>query len=219
MHRATILLGLALMATVIFAQQHSICYDFYLKKDGCVYGSADKPCPDKNACSKKACSSGSVFKHPKNCPTEDGYASAPAPKMTRRYDTTDKSFFVAGGQGACGFYNTTSQLGVCLWSGPSNSNDSTQAGWLNGGLKNNCNKQVYIQRQGQPSTVQYVPIVDSCGFDTTSADFGCRQIYVTRALYDLFNPTQYELQTGALYNLTWDFNNPPDSGKLDNAPV
>lgn len=207
------------MATAILARQHSICYDFYLKQDDCVYGSVDKPCPDKNASSKKACSSGSVFKYPTDSLPEDGYDSAAAPKMTRRYDTPDKSFFVAGGQGACGFYNTNSQLGVCIWSGPSSSSDSTQAGWLNGGLKDNCHKQVYIQREGQPSTVQYVPIVDSCGFGTTSPDFGCRQIYVTRALYDSFNPTQHELQTGALYNITWDFNNPLHSGKNYNAPI
>lgn len=34
----------------------------------------------------------------------------------------------------CGFYNTTSEMGACVWNGPSNQTGSNpaEAGWLNG---------------------------------------------------------------------------------------
>ncbi|KAG0147587.1 hypothetical protein CROQUDRAFT_722233 [Cronartium quercuum f. sp. fusiforme G11] len=196
-----------------------MCYNYLLQQDGCVYGSSDSPCPEDKS-HKKACSSGSVFKHPHASPRDhNDYSSAPTPKKMRRYDTTSNIFYVDGGQGTCGFYNTTSQLGVCIWDGPEDVSDPTKAGWLNGGLSQNCNKQVYIQRENQPETVQYVPILDSCSFNSTAPEFSCFQTYVTKALFDLFEPTAYELETGSLYNLTWDFNNPINSGKLDNAPI
>ncbi|EGG11198.1 uncharacterized protein MELLADRAFT_70896 [Melampsora larici-populina 98AG31] len=56
--------------------------------------------------------------------------------------------------------------GVCLWSGTSwvNGADPQTAGWLNWAGNGNCGKQIYIQRQNQPETMQIAPVLDGCNF-------------------------------------------------------
>ncbi|KAH9817803.1 hypothetical protein DFH28DRAFT_1123726 [Melampsora americana] len=198
-------------------ERHTECYNYFLAKDRCVYGSQCDPCPANQTIPKKTCESGGQFQHPTAVSPTDSYAGSYAgagsyslpsrPARVRRYDATTPASFVAGGNGNCGFYNTTSDLGVCIWSGSDTTgNSTTNNGWLNTATTDNCNKQIYIQRQGQPNTVQYVPVIDSCNFNTVDPALGCFQVFVTRALYDSFNPTQEELNSGSLYNLTWDFN-------------
>ncbi|EGG02216.1 uncharacterized protein MELLADRAFT_91542 [Melampsora larici-populina 98AG31] len=202
-------------------ERHTQCYNYFLNKDQCVYGSQCDPCPAGQPIPKKTCESGGQFQHPTAVsPTDQMSYSIPAKHArVRRYDTTTPSSFVAGGNGNCGFYNTTSDLGeahagyvkpnlgVCIWSGSDTTgNSTTDNGWLNQATSDNCNKQIYIQRQGQPDTVKFVPVIDSCNFNTVDPALGCFQVFVTRALYDSFNPTQEELNSGALNNITWDFN-------------
>ncbi|KAG0147054.1 hypothetical protein CROQUDRAFT_715233 [Cronartium quercuum f. sp. fusiforme G11] len=222
MHRLSIILGLALVSSFAIAtQKHSICYNYFLAKDKCVFGSTEHPCKEPKSHTKKACSSGAVFKHSVKHIMHTPVSSPASPsQLKRRYNTTGRTDYVDGGEGTCGNYNTDSQVGVCIWNGLTSGGEPEKAGWLNPGFTKNCGKEVYIQRQGLPHTVKYAPILDSCNFDnTTDPAYGCFQIYVTAALFDMFKPTKHELDTGALYNLTWDFNNLPGSGKPQNAPV
>jgi len=225
MHRSFItLLAFVVVPLVVLAddQQHSVCYNYFLQKDKCVFGSVDKPCCETHHPTKHICPSGGTFQHPDT--DSDRYTASAASKLpgsrkVRRYDTTLNSSFVAGGTGNCQFYNTTSDMGVCLWSGPQSNVSAASAGWLNSQLTQNCRKQVWIQRQGQPATVKYVPILDSCGFNTDAPEIGCFQVFVTKALFDAFNATDEENAAGALMNLSWDFDNPPNANKPQNAPI
>lgn len=211
----SIIMLLPALSVASQGENHTQCYDYFLNKDHCVYGSKCNACPPSQVVPKKSCESGGQFQHPSVVsPTDQMSYSLPAKHArVRRYDTTSPSSFVAGGNGNCGFYNTTTDIGVCLWSGSDPTGNSTTGnGWLNQATTDNCNKQIYIQRQGQPDTVIYAPVIDSCGFNTVDPAFGCFQIFVTKALYDLFKPTQDELNSGSLHNLTWDFNiGPPEN--------
>lgn len=128
--------------------------------------------------------------------------------LQRRYDTTDKSFIMSPGEGVCGPY-TDDEAGACLWVGTDakNGGDPATAGWLNGGKTSNCYKQLYIKRQGEGHPAVYARVLDACDFGTRKPEKGCFQIYLTnKTFYDL-HPTKKERQDGALYNITWDFNN------------
>ncbi|KNZ61778.1 hypothetical protein VP01_1359g3 [Puccinia sorghi] len=219
---------------------HTGCYKYFMKKDGCVF-SAKRPtdrCP-------------AVVKHDQTNPAQAFVLNPAAANvkrsedgLARRYDTTQPSFAVAGGNGICGFYNSTAEHGVCLWSGPEQTNPTRKtAGWLNEyallplnidsvgrkanlsspftyGSPNpvNCRKGIYVQRKGQPETVKYVPLLDGCSFNTISYEPGCFDIALTIKLFDDFNPSEQEKKDGLLYGgLTWDYDN-VDGNHPQNAP-
>lgn len=179
------------------------CFNYFLKKDNCVHAAVDP-----------------AIRCPANTPNLD--YSGPVQSFTlrnqhskraddrsveRRYDTTNPNFPVASGTGICGDYNSTEVIGVCLWSGPEQSSPSPDtSGWLNGPLPINCGKKVFVQRKGQPETVQYAYVLDGCSFNSKSYDDGCFQIGVSLALFEKFNPSPQERAKQLLYNgLSWDF--------------
>jgi len=195
----------AIFIAVAEATQHTSCFNYFYKKDGCVYSSADNrtrcPAPPKNHTAPIPAFSlvSQDNKKPKKSP----------PHLVRRYDATVPSFPVGGGNGTCGFYNSTTEIGVCLWSGAEQVNPTAAtAGWLDGPKTSNCHKRVYIQRTGYPGTVQYAKVLDGCGFNTVKLDVGCFQIGVTIALFNKFNPSPDEQKHQLLFGgLTWDFDN------------
>ncbi|KAH9824253.1 hypothetical protein DFH28DRAFT_1077997 [Melampsora americana] len=179
--------------------QNTGCYNYFLQKDNCVHASSINPCSTKNGKMSKSCK---AFKIDPNCKAAQQNAAL-QPRLARRYDTTIPTLAVAGG-----FYNSTVTSGVCLWSGDGwvDSRNQPLSGWLNGTQTGNCNKQVYIQRQGQPGTVQYAPVLDGCGFNTQTPETGCFQIWMTIDLFDKFNPTQQERESFQIdETFTWDF--------------
>ncbi|OAV94579.1 hypothetical protein PTTG_03800 [Puccinia triticina 1-1 BBBD Race 1] len=202
MKSTTSAIFLALSLSVVRAAEHTMCYDYFLNKDHCVHSSAS---------TLDRCQAKDHSEPVKAFTMNPGVQNAKRSEiqgLERRYDTTRPSFFVAGGDGTCGFYNTTSEPGVCLWNGPEQDNPTKEtAGWLNGAQKANCGKQIYIQRKGQPHTVQYVKVLDGCSFGVKTPDPGCFDIAVTLALFNLFKPSEKEKQDGKMYGgFTWDFN-------------
>lgn len=201
-------------SVAVGATEHTVCYNYFLKKDGCVHSAADdsvrckappKPCP--------------VPVPPFSLAPQHVKRSEPH-RLQRRYDTTEPSFPVAGGNGICGFYNSTTELGVCLWSGAEQNNPTPEtAGWLDGPMTANCGKKVYIQRTGKPETVQYARILDGCSFNTKAPEVGCFQIGLSLQLFEKFNPTEQERADQLIYDgLTWDFdslnNQDPQQGPV-----
>ncbi|WAQ84518.1 hypothetical protein PtA15_5A88 [Puccinia triticina] len=214
MKSTTATICLALLLPAVSATVHTLCYNYFMQKDGCVYSAAavDQRCPAP------------VKPHPQPVHMfQDQTAHrkrSESNALERRYNTNKPSFYVSGGDGTCGHYDTSTDLGVCLWNGPEQNNPTPEtAGWLNGAKTSNCGKQVYIQRKGQPNTVQYVKVLDGCSFDIKTPDAGCFEIAITLALFYKFNPTPKELHDGKIYEgFTWDFNN-LNGTKLQQAPV
>ncbi|KAH9816646.1 hypothetical protein DFH28DRAFT_1046708 [Melampsora americana] len=243
------LICIAMFYAQVSDAQTTGCYNYFLKKDGCVWGSATNPCP-VNSTVEKPCTSIRAFHYQASATTAtiltegtddldnpEGVSPQVAPKeLVRRYDTTTPTLAVAGGNGVrdkhsnfywgkklmnclfqlinlahqiCGFYNSTNTSGVCLWTGEDWVEGSQQqSGWLNGTVTDNCNKQVYIQRQGQPDTVQYAPVLDGCRFFTPDPAVGCFQIWLTIDLFEKFGPTADELASFTMNStFSWDFNN------------
>ncbi|OAV94548.1 hypothetical protein PTTG_09007 [Puccinia triticina 1-1 BBBD Race 1] len=216
MRSTTAGLFLALSVPAVMATTHTMCYNYFLKKDGCVFSAAasDQRCP---APPKEHTSPVQAF----DMPSQSNLAKrSENRRLERRYDTTRPSFAVAGGEGICGFYNSTTDLGVCLWSGPEQNNPTVEtAGWLNGLKTSNCGKRVYIQRKGQPETVQFVKVLDGCSFGTKELDPGCFDIALTIELFNRFKPTPQEQKDGLIYGgLTWDFDN-LENTHTQQAPV
>ncbi|PLW50254.1 hypothetical protein PCANC_05627 [Puccinia coronata f. sp. avenae] len=216
MKATTTAVFLALALPAVMATDHSGCYSYFMKKDGCVWSAADpnERCPQP-------------LKHGQTNPAQQfvinpGVAKSKRSEdsLERRYDTTRPSFPVAGGNGICGFYNSTTELGVCLWSGPEQNNPTADtSGWLNGLKPDNCRKGVYVQRKNNPHSVQYVPVLDGCSFDTKEYDPGCYDIALTIQLFERFNPTADERRDGLLYGgLTWDFDS-INGTHPQNAPI
>ncbi|EGG06923.1 uncharacterized protein MELLADRAFT_86274 [Melampsora larici-populina 98AG31] len=225
------LVCLAMFYAQVSDAQNTGCYNYFLQKDGCVWGSTTNPCPT-NSTVEKPCTSLRAFHYSASSTTttttstttttvhaegtidsdileSEGLQEAPK-RLVRRYDTTAPTLAVAGGDGICGFYNSTITSGVCLWTGEGwvDGSNQQQSGWLNGTVTDNCNKQVYIQRQGQPETVQYAPVLDGCQFFTADPDVGCFQIWLTIDLFEKFGPTPEELSSFTMNStFTWDFNN------------
>lgn len=186
------------------------CFDYFLQKDGCVYGSADAPCKEKTGKTSTSCNAFRIDPASEAAQKQTVLQAAPENhgRLARRYDTTIPTLAVAGGSGICGFYNSTTTSGVCLWSGEGwvDSRHEPISGWLNGTSVANCNKHVYIQRQGKPETVQYAPVLDGCGFNTVTPDVGCFQVWMTIDLFDKFNPTPEQRRKFQIDDtFTWDF--------------
>lgn len=177
---------------------HTLCYNYFLQKDGCVHASTDRPCNANTTSGNTANYIGTFENQPSRR------------RLGRRYDTTNGSLSIDGGDGICGAYNTETTSGVCLWSGSNwvDGSDPQTAGWLNGAATGNCGKQVYIQRQGQPETVQFAPVLDGCNFWTTQPEVGCFQIWMTKDLFNKFSPTEEESRNLLISStFTWDFDN------------
>ncbi|MBW0557869.1 hypothetical protein O181_097584 [Austropuccinia psidii MF-1] len=201
---------LVLSISLALAQNHTICYNYFLQKDGCVYSSGN----EETRCTAppKACQDPVT---PVKCPTESQDDQSQFAKrsethttLVRRYDNTQKVFPIAGGNGICGHYDTNNDHGACLWSGSSLSGaDPMTAGWLNLAQKSNCGKRLYVQRRGRPETVIYVPIVDGCNFRSVDPTFGCFQIALTNITFNALNPTDQEIAKQAIDDLSWDFDN------------
>ncbi|MBW0546303.1 hypothetical protein O181_086018 [Austropuccinia psidii MF-1] len=128
--------------------------------------------------------------------------------LARRYDNTEKAFTIGGGSGICRSYDTNNDEGACLWSGPSsNGGDPNTAGWLNGALRGNCNKRLYLQRRDCPDSVIPVRVIDGCSFNTNDLAVGCFQIALTNKTFYKLNPTPQEIANNGVMQVSWDFDN------------
>ncbi|OAV92604.1 hypothetical protein PTTG_27566 [Puccinia triticina 1-1 BBBD Race 1] len=205
MNRLAIVLFLALSLAVANATIHTMCFDYFLKKDKCINGAAGP----NIRCGAKA------KPHPK--PVSTFVLQGPSKKtrtsgkaLERRYDTNEDVLIMASGEGICGRYDSEKQDGVCLWSGPEQDHPTIHtAGWLNSLKTSNCGKQVYIQRRGSKK-VFYVPVLDGCGFHKTKVEEGCFEIGVTHSLAKKLAIHPNELgphPTALVGGFTWDFNN------------
>lgn len=198
---------------IVKATEHTICFNYFMQKDGCVFSTNDpkKRCDPNGHPPKKAVG---VLKSPSSKKHRRDEVS-----LERRYDTPkhSKSFYVDDGTGICGTYSGD-QPGACLWAGGEDGVGNPTGGWLNGTKSSNCGKQIYLQRQGKPETVQYIPVVDGCTFNIKSEMPGCFQIAVTEHTFYSMKPTKEELKLGYLTGLTWDFNN-LNGDKSRNGPV
>eukprot|EP00918_Siedleckia_nematoides_P099639 GHVU01217876.1.p1 GENE.GHVU01217876.1~~GHVU01217876.1.p1 ORF type:complete len:206 (-),score=25.25 GHVU01217876.1:253-870(-) len=189
----------------IQATNHTTCYNYFMKKDKCVWSSNGHPCPKTT---DKPCTKIRAMKMPDS-------------HLGRRYDTTIPSKAVGGGNGICGPYDTRKVYGACLWSGSNwiSGDDPLTAGWLNAGKTSNCGKQIYIQRKGDPLHPKYANVVDGCSFLTKDPAVGCFQIWMTIDLFMSFGPTQAEIDAWTIEDtFTWNFNNELGD-KTKNGPV
>ncbi|EGG08518.1 uncharacterized protein MELLADRAFT_52166 [Melampsora larici-populina 98AG31] len=185
------------------ATEHTLCFNYFMQKDGCVFSTADPRTrcdihghpPKKGVCELKP-------------PAGQTHQRREEHTLDRRYDTPEgaQSFFVAGGNGICGFYDTNNP-GACLWTGAEDAAGNPLGGWLNDTKTSNCGKFLYIMREKRPETVIYVPVVDGCDFGVKTPDNGCFHIGVTRATFFALQPTEEEKNQGYLTGLTWDFDN------------
>ncbi|KAH9809054.1 hypothetical protein DFH28DRAFT_596129 [Melampsora americana] len=183
---------------------NSGCYRHMLQNYECVPSATKKRCPPKGMDIKKVS---------KVLPKEhfDGVG----------YTTSIPTNPVAGGDGICGRYESKTTLGVCLWSGSNfiDGSDPKTSGWLNGGLKKNCNKFVYIQRKGKPETIQYARVLDGCSFNTKDPKVGCFQMWMTISLFNKFKPSKEDSKKGSISDsFTWGFDNEFGQHPF-NAPV
>ncbi|KAG0142723.1 hypothetical protein CROQUDRAFT_66949 [Cronartium quercuum f. sp. fusiforme G11] len=197
-----ILIALAAFPAVL-ATVHTECYNFFLKKDGCVWSAADT----RNRCNA---STGKPPYKPVGKFEQKSLALAPQSgkkSLERRYTSSgsNTSFPIGSGDGICGNY-TTNQPGACLWVGSDaiDGSDPKTAGWLNGAKTSNCGKQLYVQRAGNKNSVVYVPVLDGCTFYSRDVRVGCYQIALSnKTFYDL-KPTPQEIAQGYLGDLIWD---------------
>ncbi|KAA1083786.1 hypothetical protein PGT21_006843 [Puccinia graminis f. sp. tritici] len=139
MKSTTASIFLALLLPAVMATTHTLCYNYFLNKDGCVFSAAasDQRCP---APVKEHSTPVQAFDMTSG---SNMHKRSENRRLERRYDTTRPSFAVAGGEGICGFYNSTTDPGVCLWSGPEQNSPTVEtAGWLNGAKTSNCGKRV-----------------------------------------------------------------------------
>ncbi|KAH9810534.1 secreted protein [Melampsora americana] len=191
----------AIVATpTVKATQHTLCFNYFMQKDGCVFSSANphtRCAPD-----------GHPPKNGVGMLQQHAFQRREEHTLEPRYDTPkgSKSFFVASGTGVCGFYDGD-KPGACIWNGAKDQFGNGLGGWLNGSKTSNCHKNLYIMRRGNPQSVVYVPVVDGCNFNVKNPDNGCFQIGVTRATFFALNPSEQEKNQGYLTDLTWDFDN------------
>ncbi|KAH9815447.1 secreted protein [Melampsora americana] len=216
--------SLAIVALVAFvahndveATVHTLCYNYFMQKDGCVFSANDpsKRCAPDGHPPKRGVS---MLK-----PAGQTQQRRDLHSLERRYDTPSgsRSFFIGDANGGgVSIYNLfkSSQPGACLWAGGRDAQGNPTGGWVASFKQSNCGKQLYLMRKGRPDTVQYIPVVDGCDFGITSPDTGCFQIAVTEKTFWDMNPTEQEQKQGYLTELTWDFNN-LDGSNSRNGPV
>ncbi|KAI7961086.1 hypothetical protein MJO28_001575 [Puccinia striiformis f. sp. tritici] len=82
-------------------------------------------------------------------------------------------------------YDTYATDGVCLWNGDKQKDEVPSylyAGWLNGGHKENCYRQLWVLGKKLPKHKAWV--VDGCMFkEKLDRDTGCATIWVTNMLF------------------------------------
>ncbi|MBW0546166.1 hypothetical protein O181_085881 [Austropuccinia psidii MF-1] len=193
----------------LIATQHTGCYNYFLQKDHCVFSAAGEA---RCHAPKKECSGIAVTFQLGPSHSKRSMAHVIQP----RYTTNNKSFFVAGGVGICGKYDSYKQDGVCLWSG--NGSPISDSGWLNDAKTSNCGKKVYIQRKGRPGLTVYAPVVDGCGFNMIESSKGCFEIAFTATTFQKLKPTEEESKQGGMFDVHWDFDN-LDGSHTRNGPV
>ncbi|PLW05486.1 hypothetical protein PCANC_09893 [Puccinia coronata f. sp. avenae] len=200
---ALFLIFASLFITVAKATNHTTCFNYFLKKDRCVFSSAD----ERTRCKAPPKQHPSPVKQ--FALVSQDKRSLQGGSLARRYDAKKPVFPIGGGTGNCGFYNSTAEIGVCLWSGAELKNPTVQtAGWINSLKTSNCGKRIYIQRTGKPETVQYARVLDGCSFDTRRLNVGCFQIGITVELFNKFKPSAKEISAQLLLDgVTWDFDN------------
>ncbi|MBW0559062.1 hypothetical protein O181_098777 [Austropuccinia psidii MF-1] len=188
---------------------HTLCYNYFLEKDKCVYGAANETerCDETTGKPRKTVSQG-AFRFQNPTPTLPNYQP-----LVRRYNTQNDSNSrpIESGPGICGDYDTNTFKGVCLWSGPMKSDGSNpaKAGWLNGARSDNCYKRIYIQREGNPNATWYAEVIDGCTFYLNHSSDACMEIAFTEATFNEIGPSPEEKTAGALYGILWDFDNLP----------
>jgi len=195
---------------------HSLCYNYFLNKDKCVHGSLTDPCKgdggynNSSAAPSYSSEGQTIFRLTSIVQVGvEAVIETNQPSIHKRYDTFQPVEYVAGGLGICGNYDTNATAGACIWSGSNftDGSDPAQAGWINGAFNQTCGRHLYIQRQGKPDTVQYMPILDGCNFNTHAPEVGCFQIYLTEAAFAKF-ATPEEMSNGHLDGvMSWDFLN------------
>ncbi|KEI40465.1 uncharacterized protein L969DRAFT_85629 [Mixia osmundae IAM 14324] len=104
--------------------------------------------------------------------------------------------------GICKYYNSSTELGVCLWSGSDPSgNIIPQSGWLNGAKRSNCGKMVEVKANGK--TI-HAKLVDGCGLEATTPAKGCSIAWLTIAAFNaLASPT--ETEGNGIASIEWKF--------------
>ncbi|KAA1119511.1 hypothetical protein PGT21_027699 [Puccinia graminis f. sp. tritici] len=118
------------------------------------------------------------------------------------FKTTEASQAVAGGDGACGKYDTDTVLGVCLWSGIDESGkDPNKSGWISGSATTNCNREVEIWKSSTPDKKITAKVIDGCGLNAKSFKVGCENLFLTKKLLSTLDP-QAE---GEISDLKWNF--------------
>ncbi|PLW39714.1 hypothetical protein PCASD_09620 [Puccinia coronata f. sp. avenae] len=107
----------------------------------------------------------------------------------------------------CGNYTGEEQMGVCLWSGISDSQSGNSSGWVSSDITANCHKEVILHRSGSNGPLLVARVLEGCSFNTAEPSVGCSQIYITKKVFMALNPNPSELEKGALEDpITWDFN-------------
>ncbi|PLW19512.1 hypothetical protein PCANC_09159 [Puccinia coronata f. sp. avenae] len=106
----------------------------------------------------------------------------------------------------CGNYTGEEQMGVCLWSGISDSQSGNSSGWVSSDITANCHKEVILHRSGSNGPLLVARVLEGCSFNTAEPSVGCSQIYITKKVFMALNPNPSELEKGALEDpITWDF--------------
>ncbi|KAI7954456.1 hypothetical protein MJO28_004856 [Puccinia striiformis f. sp. tritici] len=198
---AAIFLSLWIPAVMPMATNHTMCYNYFMEKDGCVFSAtaSDQRCL---APLKEQNTPVQTFAYmPVRSPTASRSESS---RSERRHDTITPSLAIAGGKGICGHYNSTSEPGVCLWTGVEPVTLES-AGWLNRAKRSNCGKIVRVHRKGKPDTAKSVRVLDGCDFGTKSIDPGCYDIALSVKLFEQFNPTEDEKKDGLIHGgVAWE---------------
>lgn len=223
---------------------NSGCYTYLQEKDGCVYANPTNNCARKmssmavqifatspaannvssNISSLPAPSGKTYFKRSE----EHASSSATPPSISpAEFNSPSGSSGLLenislpspnlSGTSICEYHAGEEQMGVCLWSGPSNSQGGDAGGWVSSDFTANCNKEVILQRIGSNSPLIVARVLEGCSFNTTQPSIGCSQVYITKEVFMALKPSPSELEKGALEEpITWDFNS---RGNIFNSAV
>ncbi|WAQ93189.1 hypothetical protein PtA15_18A247 [Puccinia triticina] len=187
----------AFVVVGVTAVQNSQCYEYFHKKDGCVQatGNPDHRCAEQVA---------HAVESARLLAAQTG--SSGGPRLQRRYDGKAMTMEQVEMVFRCPGFESPNGFEVCLWAG--NKNVPGNTGWINEAIRENCGKQVYIQRKGI-KIARYPRVVGGCrwGDGDMGPENGCFQIAMNQALFDNFNPSEYEKERKEITEMTWDFNN------------
>ncbi|MBW0489811.1 hypothetical protein O181_029526 [Austropuccinia psidii MF-1] len=227
---------------------HTLCYNYFKDKDGCVWSSAGS-----ERCKPKTTSNPNVFGLPAGLAkklfnaAQNLFATSKTPlfpppghvrpggpppdprkrgiykSVERRYDAQPGVglFPLEGGNGVCGYYDSNKEVGVCLWTGTSSTDrDNTTMG--KPGWLNKADtrncKKHVYLKRPGMNQTLYVPVLDGCDFGADHPKDGCVAIGFTKATFDSLNPTADEIKNQRIEIMTWDFDN-EHGAKPDDGPV